>query len=132
MVMFMAPGQLLTIEADETLQHSGWLLLVHPDFLWHTPLAKTIRQYPFFNYAVHQALHLSDKEETMMTDLMQRIGQEYHVAIDAFSQRVILTQMKLLLTYFERFYRRQFIARNIINYQLISRLEGPLIACFAG
>jgi AraC family transcriptional activator of pobA len=95
MVVLMAPGQLLTIEADETLRHSGWLLLVHPDFLWHTPLAKTIRQYPFFSYAVHEALHLSDKEETMMTDLLQRIGQEYHAAIDSFSQRVILAQLDL-------------------------------------
>jgi len=56
LMIFMAPGQVLAIEADETLRHSGWLLLVHPDFLWHTPLAKTIRQYPFFSYAVHEAL----------------------------------------------------------------------------
>ncbi len=132
MVVFMAPGQLLTIEADETLRHSGWLLLVHPDFLWHTPLAKTIRQYPFFSYAVHEALHLSDKEETMMTDLMQRIGQEYHAAIDAFSQRVIVAQLELLLTYSERFYQRQFLTRTITSHQLLDRLEELLTTYFSG
>lgn len=132
MAVFMAPGQLLTVEADETLRHSGWLLLIHPDFLWHTPLAKTIRQYHFFSYAVHEALHLSDKQEGLMTDLMQRIGQEYHAPIDSFSQRVIVAQLELLLTYSERFYQRQFITRHITHHQLPSRLEDLLTACFGG
>ncbi|WP_035567625.1 helix-turn-helix domain-containing protein [Hymenobacter sp. IS2118] len=132
MMVFMAPGQLLTVEADETLRHSGWLLLIHPDFLWHTPLAKTIRQYPFFSYAVHEALHLSDKEEDLLTDLMQRIGQEYHAPIDAFSQPVIVAQLELLLTYSERYYQRQFITRHITNHQLLSRLDDLLTACFDG
>ncbi|MDQ2772383.1 MAG: helix-turn-helix transcriptional regulator [Bacteroidota bacterium] len=132
MMVFMAPDQLLSIEADETLRHTGWLLLVHPDFLWHTSLVKTIRQYPFFSYAVHEALHLSNKEEGLMTDLMQRIGQEYHAPIDAFSQRVIVAQLELLLTYSERFYQRQFITRHISNHALLSRLEDLLTACFAG
>jgi len=132
MMVFMAPGQVLTIEADETLRHSGWLLLVHPDFLWHTPLAKTIRQYPFFIYAVHEALHLSDKEERLITDLMRHIGQEYHASIDAFSQRVILAQLELLLTYAERFYQRQFLTRTITSHQLLDRLEDLLTAYFSG
>lgn len=132
LLVFMAPGQVLAIEADETLRHSGWLLLIHPDFLWHTPLAKTIRQYPFFSYAVHEALHLSDKEERLITDLMQHIGQEYHASIDSFSQRVILAQLELLLTYSERFYQRQFITRHITNHQLLDRLEDLLTAYFTG
>ncbi|RFP64972.1 AraC family transcriptional regulator [Hymenobacter lapidiphilus] len=132
MMVFMAPGQLLGISADETLRHTGWLLLVHPDFLWNTPLAKTIQQYPFFSYAVHEALHLSEKEEHMMTELLQRIGQEYHGAIDSFSQRVIVAQLELLLTYSERFYQRQFITRKIASHQLLTRLEDLLTAHFDG
>ena len=47
---FMAPRQLLSFESstDEELQHSGWLLLIHPDFLWNTPLAKKIKGYEIF------------------------------------------------------------------------------------
>ena len=132
LLVFMAPGQVLTIKADESSNHSGWLLLVHPDFLWNTPLAKTMRQQPFFSYAVHEALHLSDKEERLVSDLLQHIGQEYHAAIDSFSQRVMLAQLELLLTYAERFYQRQFITRKITNHQLLARLDDLLTAYFSG
>ena len=129
---FLAPGQVFSIEAKENLQHSGWLLQLHPDFLWHTPLAKTIRQYPYFNYAVHEALHLSEKEEMMITVIMQQIEQEYRSNIDAFSQPVIIAQLELLLTYAERFYHRQFLTRKITNLQLLDRLEEILTEYFNG
>lgn len=130
MMVFMAPGQVLTFDTDAESIHAGWLLLIHPDFLWNTPLAKTIRQYDFFSYAVHEALHLSDKEESMMTGIMQQIAQEYHANIDQFSQPVILAQLELLLTYSDRFYHRQFITRKITNHHLLSRLEDLLTDYF--
>ncbi|RYE14265.1 MAG: AraC family transcriptional regulator, partial [Sphingobacteriaceae bacterium] len=35
---FMAPGQVLSFKAQKGVEvkHSGWLLLIHPDFLWNT------------------------------------------------------------------------------------------------
>ncbi|ARK10204.1 helix-turn-helix transcriptional regulator [Fibrella sp. ES10-3-2-2] len=125
-LIFVSPGQVFTIEAQAELSHTGWLLLVHPDFLWNTPLAKKIRQYDYFSYAVHEALHLSDKEETMISGLMQQIAQEYHSPIDTFSQDVIIAQLELMLTYADRFYHRQFVTRKITNYQLLDRLETVL------
>jgi AraC-like DNA-binding protein len=122
-MVFMAPGQVFSIEADEDLKHSGWLLLVHPDFLWKTPLAKTIRQYEYFSYAVHEALHLSDKEEALITGILQNIRNEYQSNIDKFSEGVIIAQLELLLTYAERFYHRQFITRKIVNHKILDRLE---------
>lgn len=129
-MVFMSPGQVFSIESDEAIQHSGWLLLVHPDYLWNTPLAKTIKHYDFFSYSVHEGLHLSEKEETMITGLLQLIGQEYHSNIDSFSQPVIIAQLELLLTYADRFYHRQFITRKAANHQILSRLEDLLAAYF--
>jgi AraC-like DNA-binding protein len=130
LLIFIAPGQVFTIEAEEELIHSGWLLLVHPDFLWNTPLAKTIRQYEYFSYAVNEALYLSEKEEATMTGIMQNIEQEYHASIDKFSQPVIIAQLELLLIYAERFYQRQFITRKISNHSILQRLEDLLTAYF--
>jgi len=66
-MFFISPGQVFGIEVDKNkdtiLKRNGWLLLVHPDFLWDTALAKTIKQYEYFSYSVHEALHLSEKEE---------------------------------------------------------------------
>ena len=132
-MFFMAPGQVFGIEVgeNEELKHSGWILFVHPDFLWKTPLAKTIRQYQYFDYSVNEALFLSEKEETTITGITQNIEQEYHSNIDKFSQNVIIAQLELLLTYAERFYQRQFITRKITNHKILDRLEDILAEYFS-
>jgi len=125
---FMSPGQVLKIEveSDEELKHTGWLLLVHPDFLWNTSLAKSIKGYEYFSYAVHEALHLSEKEEVTVTSIMQNIEQEYCANIDKFSQEIIIAQIELLLNYSDRFYHRQFITRKKSAHEILARLENVL------
>jgi AraC family transcriptional activator of pobA len=132
MMTFMAPGQVLRIEVekDKELKHSGWLLLIHPDFLWNTPLAINIKKYEFFNYSVNEALHLSEKEETAVQNIIQSIEQEYHANIDQFSQSLIIAQLEVLLTYAQRFYNRQFITRKITNHRILDCLEEILTEHF--
>ncbi|NDI98467.1 helix-turn-helix transcriptional regulator [Flavobacterium sp. LaA7.5] len=129
-LFFIAPGQVFSIEAEGAIKLSGWMLLIHPDFLWNAPLAKKIKQYEYFSYSVHEALHLSEKEEVMITGIIQNITQEYHSNIDKFSQDVIIAQLELLLTYAERFYQRQFITRKISNHKILDRLESILTEYF--
>ncbi|MBC3787569.1 helix-turn-helix domain-containing protein [Spirosoma utsteinense] len=131
LLIFISPGQVFTIEADNELTHTGWLLLIHPDFLWNTPVAKKIKQYEYFSYAVHEALHLSEREETIITDIIQNLDQEYRANIDTFSQDVLIAQLELLLTYADRFYHRQFITRKITNHKLLNRLEDLLADYFS-
>ncbi|MGN6639203.1 MAG: helix-turn-helix domain-containing protein [Mucilaginibacter sp.] len=133
-MFFMSPGQVFSIEidADQELKQSGWMMLIHPDFFWGTPLAKKIKQYEFFDYAVNEALFLSDKEEAIISGILQNIQQEYRSNIDQFSQDVIIAQIELLLTYSERFYNRQFITRKIANHQMLGRLEELLNTYFDG
>lgn len=99
------------------------MLLVHPDFLWGTPLAKTIRQYEFFDYSANEALFLSEKEENTIAGIAQLIKQEYHANIDKFSQGLIVAQIELLLQYCDRFYNRQFLTRKISSHQTLNRVE---------
>jgi AraC family transcriptional regulator, transcriptional activator of pobA len=131
-LFFLSPGQVFGVEAakDAVMKVSGWMILVHPDFLWSTPLAKTIKQYEYFSYAVHEALHLSDKEENIITNIAKNIEQEYHSNIDTFSQDLIIVQLELLLKYADRFYQRQFITRKISNHRILSQLEALLTEYF--
>lgn len=131
LMIFISPGQVFTIEADNELTHTGWLLLIHPDFLWNTSVAKKIKHYEYFSYAVHEALHLSEKEEAIITDIIQNLDQEYRANIDTFSQDVLIAQLELLLTYADRFYHRQFITRKINNHKLLNRLEDLLANYFS-
>ncbi|QEH39409.1 AraC family transcriptional regulator [Chitinophaga sp. XS-30] len=129
-LFFMSPGQLFGIDSvvdmAEVKRPEGWMILIHPDFLWNTPLAKAIKQYEFFSYSVYEALYLSNREETLITNIANQIQQEYNANIDQFSQNVIIAQLELLLTYSERFYQRQFITRKIASHELLTRLEDYL------
>ena len=62
-MFFISPGQVYSIQANTALTHSGWLLLIHPDFFWNTSLTSSIKQYEYFSYSVNEALYLSEKEE---------------------------------------------------------------------
>lgn len=132
---FLAPGQVLypspPTPPESKVQPSGWILLIHPDFLWNTPLAKTIRQYEYFDYAVNEALFLSEKEEATIYNIIQNIRQEYQTNIDKFSQNIIISQIETLLNYAERFYQRQFITRKITNHRILERMELILTEFFA-
>ncbi len=128
----IAPGQVLSIQFEKGATHepSGWMILIHPDFLWNTTLAKTIKQYDYFSYSVHEALFLSDREETMITGIARYMEQEYHSSIDKFSHSVMIAQLELLLTYADRFYQRQFLTRKMSSHQLISRVDDLLTDYF--
>ncbi|WP_020600851.1 helix-turn-helix domain-containing protein [Spirosoma panaciterrae] len=131
MLYFVAPNQLLRgagPEPDDDL--SGWVLLIHPDFLWGTSLAKTIRNYDFFSYSVHEALFLSDKEKAIVNGIVENIQTEYRNNIDTFSQNIIISHLETLLNYAERFYQRQFLTRKKSNHQVLDRLEHLMSAYF--
>ncbi|WP_134088646.1 AraC family transcriptional regulator [Olivibacter sp. XZL3] len=122
---FIAPNQVFSIEQrlHSTQSRSGWILLIHPDFLWNTPLAKAIKRYEYFDYAINEALFLSEREEAILNGIIDNIRQEYHGHIDTFSKQIIVSQIETLLAYSERFYNRQFITREKSNHQLLNRLE---------
>jgi AraC family transcriptional regulator, transcriptional activator of pobA len=131
-LFFIAPGQSFRIEVDRSvpITHTGWLLLIHPDFIWNTALAKTINQYEYFGYAVNEALFLSPKEEATINQIIRNIRQEYHTNIDRFSQNIIISQLETLFNYAERFYHRQFITRHKTNHSVLQKLEAVLSECF--
>ncbi|MGJ4746329.1 helix-turn-helix domain-containing protein [Leptospira sp. SA-E8] len=127
-MFFISPGQVFSVETEnnQAPKHSGWILLIHPDFLWNTPLAKSIKQFEYFDYSVNEALFLSEKEEAAIIEVMQNIRKEYRSNIDQFTQNIIISQLELLLNYAERFYHRQFITRKITNHKILDRLEDIL------
>ena len=124
LMAFLSPGQILRGEDSGVPSGlEGWMLFVHPDFLWNTSLASKIKRYEYFSYATHEALFLSDKEEMMINDLIKNIKTEYYSNMDKFSQDIIISHLETLLKYAERFYQRQFITRKITNHQVLSQVE---------
>ena len=128
-LLFGAPNQLIGGDADHAAQ-SGYGLLIHPDFLQGHPLAKKIKGYGFFSYSIHEALHLSQPERQIILSIYQNIQQELNSRIDDFSDEVLIAQIELLLTYANRFYKRQFLTRRPVSHGLLPKLEELLESCF--
>ncbi|WP_144283485.1 helix-turn-helix domain-containing protein [Chryseobacterium echinoideorum] len=127
LMCFIAPRQLVRMIIDKyDTQPSGFLLAFHPDFIWNTPLAKTIHNYKFFGYDVNEALFLSEKEEETLIGLFKSIEREYQSGIDEFTQNIIISQIEVIMNYCERFYQRQFITRKKTNHQVLDKLENIL------
>jgi AraC family transcriptional activator of pobA len=130
-LLFAAPSQLIGHQGDNfSASCSQYTLLIHPDFLLNYPLAKKIRQYGFFSYTANEALHLSDQEKEVIMGIFNIMNDELHSRIDEFSQDVMISQIELLLTYANRFYKRQFITRKASGHNLLQKLEEILDAYF--
>lgn len=132
---FMSPGQVFSIAVDnkdKRVERSGWVIYIHPDFIWNTSLAKSIKQYDFWDYSLYEGLFLSEKEEAVILALLKNIEQEYHSNIDQFSKSIIISHLEALLNYAHRFYHRQFITREKANHEMLERLEKSLTDYFNG
>lgn len=130
---FMSPNQVFSIgvdNEDEKVEKSGWVIYIHPDFIWNTSLAKTIKQYDFWDYSLNEGLHLSEKEEEIITAIIKNIELEYQSNIDQYSKRIIISHIESLLNYADRFYHRQFITREKANHHILESLETLLTDYF--
>lgn len=123
LLMFVAPNQILRGEENPDGNITGWSLLIHPDLIWGTSLANKIHKYEFFEYAVNEALFLSEKEEGILHGIIHNIKTEYQSNIDKYSKQIIISQIESLLSYSERFYNRQFLTREKNNSQVLDQLE---------
>lgn len=123
-LVFIAPGQVYGIDSKgEKIQAKGKALVFHPDLISGTTLGKTISEYSFFSYQVNEALHLSKKESVIINDCFDKIATEIELNIDKHSKSLIVSNIELFLKYCMRFYDRQFITRNHINSDILTRFE---------
>lgn len=123
---FVAPQQVLTQVFDEDAsmaKNSGWVILIHPDFLWNTSLAGTITRYDFWDYSLHHGLFLSPPEERLIDGIIENIRREYLARTDKFSKQIVSTHIECLLSYADRFYQRQFITREKASHEVLERME---------
>ena len=105
---FSAPNQVFTVSKVQKLNEvKGWMLYFHPDLIRNTKLASKIDDYTFFNYEVNEALHLSEKEQSVLSNLVDLIKDEINERIDNHSQQVLVSNIELMLNYSQRFYQRQ-------------------------
>lgn len=123
-LIFIAPGQLAGFDEENTfIQPNGWALAFHPDFIHGTSLGKHIHDYHFFLYSVKEGLHVSEREKSDLLECFHKIQRELLRSIDKHSKKLVISNIELLLNYCERFYDRQFITREHVNKDILTRFE---------
>ena len=123
-LFFSAPKQVFTVTKVQKLNEiKGWMIYFHPDLIRNTKLASKIDDYTFFNYEVNEALHLSEKEQSLLNNLVNLIENEIQERIDSHSQQVLVSNIELILSYSFRFYERQFSTRSAQNTDIVSKVE---------
>lgn len=130
-MIYIAPRQTIELK-DLTLLQKGFIIFVHEDYLIDTALHQEIRKYGFFQYDVHEALHLSASEEEDMWDLYGKIAKEYAKKPDEFSREIIVSLIASLLLYSQRFYKRQFMHRTEFGGSLYLKITAILREYFSG
>ncbi len=123
-LVFLAPGQVIGIDKNiVNAPMKGFSLLFHPDLILGTPLGRSIKDYAFFSYEVHEALHISERERQLVLDCFSKIEYELNRGIDKHSKALIAANIELLLGYCHRFYDRQFITRENANRGILEKFE---------
>lgn len=110
-MVFVKPRQIIEV-SNVQFAEKGFLIFIHEDYLMGHRLHDQIRKYGYFEYETNEALHLSPSEEKIMWDSYEKIRTEYDNNQDEFSRAIILTHIDSILTYSERFYKRQFVNRS--------------------
>tara|TARA_R110002049_G_scaffold24009_1_gene85276 strand:+ start:4815 stop:5810 length:996 start_codon:yes stop_codon:yes gene_type:complete len=130
-MIFVAPNQVLEFERQNiNTNDTGWSIVFHPDLIRKSELGKRIDQFSFFEYASNEALHLSEEERQTITEISEKIENEFSRNIDAHSQTLIISNLELLLNYCVRFYDRQFYTRTNLNQDIASQFQKLLKAYY--
>ena len=131
-LVFLAPGQVAGINSNgEIYQPKGHALVFHADLIHGTPLGRHIQDYTFFGYQSNEALHLSERERSIVLDCFSKIEYELERGIDKHSKKLMVSNIELFLDYCVRFYDRQFITRDNLHRGVLERFENLLNAYLA-
>ena len=126
-LVFIAPGQVAGVDDGKvSYGYKGWCLMFHPDLLRGTLLGRRMADYSFFSYASNEALHMSEREQQIIINCFREIREELQHAIDKHSKQIITANIEVLLNHCVRFYDRQFVTRENVNKDILTRFEALL------
>ncbi|RNC65126.1 AraC family transcriptional regulator [Proteiniphilum sp. X52] len=126
-LVFIGPGQVAgKDDTGEVFRMKGWGLCFHPDLLRGTALGQKMKDYSFFSYESNESLHMSEREKATIIHCFQEIKDELEHSIDKHSKSIVIANLEVFLNHCTRFYDRQFITRENINKDILSRFETEL------
>jgi AraC-type DNA-binding domain-containing proteins len=130
-MVFTAPGQVIQSQGKAEPDLGGWSIVFHPNLIRRSHLGNTMSLYSYFQYGLHEALHLSEREKQNLSDLVKNVEREIDMNTDRHSQDLIIHNLETILKYCLRYYNRQFSTRTNQNKDVIIAFEQYLDSYFA-
>lgn len=107
-LVFIAPGQVLKVSANNKLFNAGAVvLLFDPELLRGTNIGKNMDKYSFFSYKTSEAIELSEDDIGLILNSFSQIQKEIKQPRDKHSDTILVSHIELLLNYCNRYYERQ-------------------------
>lgn len=123
-LLFIGPGQVVGNNSSIVNPHPrGMIVMFHPDLLYGTSLARRMKEYTFFSYASNEALHMSDREKEIILNCCHEIREELEHAIDRHTKQIVASNLETLLNHCVRFYDRQFVTRELVNTDVLTKFN---------
>ena len=130
-MMFIGANQIAGSNDGVVVENpKGMILMFHPDLLIGTTLARRMEEYSFFSYDSNEALHMSDREKTIILNCFHEIREELDQVVDKHTKHIVASNIETMLNHCVRFYDRQFVTREILNADIMSRFDKALAVYF--
>lgn len=110
LLYFDAPNN--NIEWDLEKPMTGYNIIISSNFF-----DKYAKQYSFMHYNNHEALFVKEEEKKILLDLFEKAYTEYNKA--QFSKEIITSYANLILSYIEKYYKRQFDTRSLLYNKVV-------------
>lgn len=125
-IFSLRPGQVVSMRLDYRVKPQGWMLAFRPELLEKSGLGRDFYMFNFFSSDDSDALELSSAERGVLLNCYANIYAELNTPSDYLSNHMLRLGIGHLLSYFKRFYERQYEMRTWANHNLLQRLENVL------
>ncbi|WP_418511714.1 helix-turn-helix domain-containing protein [Corallibacter sp.] len=122
LLYFDAPNN--SIEWDLEKPMTGYNILISSKYF-----DNYAKRYSFMNYNSHEALFVKDEEKVILLDLFEKAYAEYRTT--QFSKEIITSYANLILTYIEKYYKRQFDTRRLLYNNVVEDFRENLESYFS-
>lgn len=117
------PGEEVCVSLNHTVRPEGKMLAFRKELIQKCGLGRDFYMFDFFNHDVRNALILSQSERGIILNSISNIYAELMTPTDYLTDHMIRLGIGQLLSYYKRFFERQYADHVVKDSNLRARLE---------
>ncbi len=119
----LRPGQIVSMNLNYSVKPQGWMLAFRQELLEKTGLGRDFYMFNFFSHDANEAIELTPTERAVILNCFANINAELRADRDSLTNHMIRLGIGQMLSYFKRFFRRQFKEERDSDVSLRERLD---------